>query len=42
MAEDGGKQYEGMDVDADDEHEDMLKEMTSGNAGSVVFRRQMS
>ena len=41
-SEDGGKKYEGMDVDANDEDEDMLKEMTSGKSGSVVFRRQMS
>ena len=41
-AEDGGKKYEGMDVDSNDEDEDMLKEMTSGKSGSVVFRRQMS
>ena len=41
-SEDGGKKYEGMDVDANDEDEDMLKEMTSGKSSSVVFRRQMS
>ena len=41
-AEDGGKTYEGMGVDANDEDEDMLKEMTSGKSGSVVCRRQMS
>ena len=35
-AEDGGMKYEGMEVDANDEDEKMLKEM------SVVFRRQMS
>ena len=27
---------------ANDEDEDMLKEMASGKSGSVVFRRQMS
>ena len=42
FAEDGGKKYEGMDVDANDEDEDMLKEMTSGKSSSVVFRSQMS
>ena len=26
-----------MEVDANDEDEDMLKEMTSGNSGSVVL-----
>ena len=31
-----------MDVDANDEDEDMLKETTSGKSGSMVFRRQMS
>ena len=41
-ANDGGKKHEGMDVDANDEDEHMLKEMTSGKSGSVVFRRQMS
>ena len=41
MAADGGKKYEGMIVDADDGDEDMLKEMTSGKGGSVIFRRQM-
>ena len=30
------------DVDANDEDEDMLKEMTSGKSSSVVFRGQMS
>ena len=38
----GGKKYEVMDADANDEDEDMLKEMTSGKSSSVVFRRQMS
>ena len=28
--------------DANDEDEDMLKEVVSGKSGSVVFRRQMS
>ena len=41
-AEDGGKKYEGMEVDANDEDEDMLKEVADGKSGSVVFRRQMS
>ena len=41
-AEDGGRSTRGMDVDANDEDEDMLKEMTSGKSGSVVFGRQMS
>ena len=41
-AEDGGKKYEGMEVDANDEDEDMLKELAGGKSGSVVFRRQMS
>ena len=41
-AEDGGKKYEGMEVDANDEDEDMLKEVAGGKSGSVVFRRQMS
>ena len=41
-AEGGRKKFEGMDVDANDEDEDMLKEMTSGKSCSVVFRRQMS
>ena len=40
-AEDGGKKYEGMDVDASDE-DDMPKEMTRWKSGSVVFRKQMS
>ena len=40
-AEDGGKKYEGMDVDANDE-DDMPKEMTRWKSGSVVFRKQMS
>ena len=41
-AEDGGKKYEGMEVDANDEDEDMLKEVAGGRRSSVVFRRQMS
>ena len=41
-AEDGGEKYEGNEVDANDEQEDMLKEIASGKSGSVVFRRQMS
>ena len=41
-AEDGGKKYGGMEVDANDEDEDLLKEVASGKSGSVVFRRQMS
>ena len=32
----------GMEVDANDEDEDMLKELAGGKDGSVVFRRQMS
>ena len=38
-AEDGGKKCEGMHVDANDEDEDMLQEVTSGRSASVVFRR---
>ena len=41
-AEDGGKKSEGMEVDANDEDEDMLKEMTSGKEWLGGFRRQMS
>ena len=41
-AEEGGKKYEGMEVDANDEDEDMLKETASRKSGSVDFRRQMS
>ena len=37
-AEDGGKKYEGMDVDANDEDEDMLKEMTSGKSSFGGFQ----
>ena len=40
-AEDGGKTYEVMEVDANDEDEDMLKEMARGESGSVVFKRQL-
>ena len=39
---DGGKKYKGMEVDANDEGEDMLKKLATGKSGSVVFRRQMS
>ena len=41
-ADDDGKKYEGMEVDANDEDDDMLTEMGGGKSGSVVFRRQMS
>ena len=41
-AEDAGKKYEGTEVDANDEVEDMHKKMASGKRGTVVFRRQMS
>ena len=40
-APDGGKKYEGMEVDANDENEDMLTEMGGGKSSSVFFRRQM-
>jgi len=40
-AEDGGKKYEGMEIDASDEDEEMLKEMASRRGGSVVFRGEM-
>ena len=36
------KKFEGMDVEANDEDEDMFKEMAGGQSGSVVFRRQTS
>ena len=40
-AEDGGGKYEGMELDANDEDEDMLNEMVGGKSGSVVSRRRM-
>ena len=39
-ANDGGKKYDGMEVDANDD-EDMLKEVVGGRSGAVVFKRRM-
>jgi len=40
-AEDGGKKYQGMDVDANDEDEEMLEKVIRGKKGETVFRRLM-
>ena len=39
--DDGGKMYEGMDVDANDEEEEMLEDVINGKQGATVFRRRM-
>ena len=41
--EDNGKKYEGMEmeIDANEEDEDMLKELENRRGGSAVFRGQI-
>ena len=43
-ADDGGKKYEGMEVDANDEldeDEEMAQKVEEGKDGMVVFRRRV-
>ena len=40
-AEDGGKKFAGMEVDANEEEEEMMRRVDEGKDGEVVFRRRM-
>ena len=40
-AEDGGKKFAGMEVDANEAEEEMMRRVDEGKEGEVVFRRRM-
>ena len=40
-AENGGKKFAGMKVDANEEEEEMVRTVDEGKEGMVVFRRRM-